>query len=128
MRLTSVTATILLLLAGCITFTLKDLRENSIHTTKTVQGDYHALGTCLARWLDENTAGGRVSRHYPKEQLFQIQGLRSSAGGGFQTLVELQRADEGTVRIDTYVARDVFRFRTETITERFFRGLGTCMN
>ncbi len=115
------------LLAGCYNFTLKDMRENSIHTTKMVAGNYAVLGECLSRWLDENTAGGRVPRHFPEERLYQIQGLRNSSVGGFITLVELRQDNQDTVRVDTYVAHDVFRFSSETITQRFFRGLGTCI-
>jgi len=114
-------------LVGCFTFTLQDLRANSIHTSKSVAGDYAVLGTCLSRWLDENAAGGRVPRDFPDERLYQIQGLRKSSVGGFQTLVELRQASDGLVLVDTYVAHDLIRFSSESITERFFRGLGTCL-
>ncbi len=116
----------ILLLTGCYTLTLKDLRTDSIHTTKTFAGDYAKLGVCLSRWLDENTSGGRVPRHFPEDHLYQIQGLRG--GSGFHTLVELKQTPEGMVQVDTYVAHDIFLLGDETITERLFRGLGSCVS
>ncbi len=74
-----------------------------------------------------DASGGIVPRHFPEERLYQIQGLRNSSVGGFITLVELRQDNQDTVRVDTYVAHDVFRFSSETITQRFFRGLGTCI-
>jgi len=117
----------ILLLVGCYTLTLKDLRNDSNHTVKVVSGSYQILGVCLSRWLDENTAGARIPKHYAAEKLFQVQGPRNSAAGGFQTLVELREIGEGETQVDIYVANDLIRFSSESITERFLRGLSKCV-
>lgn len=117
----------LLLITACGTTNLADLRANGIHQSQTVNGNYQALGVCLARWLDENTASQRLTRDYPSDSLFQIQGPRGSAGRGFATLVELRQIGSDSVTFDTYVARDMILFSSETITERFHRGLATCV-